>query len=138
MNRLGFLLGGLAAVALALPAAAADKIKIGVITTFSGPSGFNGTSTRDAMNLALQTLGGKIGGLPTEILFEDDQQKPDQGVALANKYLRSDKVDIIVGATFSNVTIAMYVPIVKAETVIISSIAGPSQIAGKGCSPYFF
>jgi branched-chain amino acid transport system substrate-binding protein len=127
-----------AATALALPARAADKIKIGVISTFSGPSGFNGTSTRDAMNLAVEHLGGKIGGLPVELLFEDDQQKPDQGVAIANKYLRSDKVDLIIGSTFSNVTIAMYVPIVKAETVIISSIAGPSQIAGKGCSPYYF
>ena len=138
MNRSGVILGCLVAAALALPAAAADKLKIGVITTFSGPSGFNGTSTRDAMNLAIEHLGGKIGGLPTELLFEDDQQKPDQGVAIANKFLRSDKVDLIIGSTFSNVTIAMYVPIVKAETVIISSIAGPSQIAGKGCSPYYF
>ncbi|HUB96208.1 MAG TPA: ABC transporter substrate-binding protein, partial [Stellaceae bacterium] len=130
----------LIATALSLPGAAnaADKIKIGVISTFSGPSGFNGTSTRDAMNLALANLGGTLGGLPAQFLFEDDQQKPDQGVAIANKYLREDKVDMIVGATFSNITIAMYVPIVKAETVIISSIAGPSQIAGKGCSPYFF
>ena len=128
----------LAGVVFALPAQAADKIKIGVISTFSGPSGFNGTSTRDAMNLAVEHLGGKIGGLPTELLFEDDQQKPDQGVSIANKYLRQEKVDIIIGSTFSNVTIAMYVPIVKAETIIISSIAGPSQIAGKGCSPYYF
>ncbi|HXP73511.1 MAG TPA: ABC transporter substrate-binding protein [Stellaceae bacterium] len=134
--HMALLLG--AAACLAQPAASADKIKIGIISTFSGPSGFNGTSTRDAMNLALAHLGGTIGGLPAELLFEDDQQKPDQGVAIANKYLRSDKVDMIVGATFSNITIAMYVPIVKAETVIISSIAGPSQIAGKGCSPYFF
>ena len=138
MHRSGLILAGIAAVALALPAAAADKFKIGVITTFSGPSGFNGTSTRDAMNLAIEHLDGKIGGLPTELLFEDDQQKPDQGVTIANKYLRSDKVDLIIGATFSNVMIAMYVPIVKAKTVIISSIAGPSQIAGKGCSSYFF
>ena len=138
MRRLGLIAGAVAAATLALPAAGADKIKIGVISTFSGPSGFNGTSTRDAMNLALGNLGGKIGGLPAELLFEDDQQKPDQGVSIANKYLRSDKVDMIIGAMFSNVTIAMYVPIVKAETIIISSIAGPSQIAGKGCSPYFF
>ena len=129
---------GLATLAAPLPAMAADHLKIGVITTLSGPSGFNGTSTRDAMKLAIEHLGGKIGGLPVELLVEDDQQKPDNGVQLANKFLRSDKVDLIIGATFSNVTIAMYVPIVKAETVIISTIAGPSQIAGKGCSPYFF
>jgi branched-chain amino acid transport system substrate-binding protein len=117
---------------------AADKLKIGVITTLSGPSGFNGTSTRDAINLAIENLGGKVGGLPIEVLLQDDQQKPDQGVEIAQKYLHEDKVDFVIGATFSNVTIAMYQPIVKAETIIISSIAGPSQIAGKGCSPYFF
>jgi branched-chain amino acid transport system substrate-binding protein len=126
------------AVFAAAPAVAADHLKIGVITTLSGPSGFNGTSTRDAMNLAIANLGGKVGGLPVQLLIEDDQQKPDVGVQIADRFLRSDKVDLIVGATFSNVTLAMYVPIVKAETVIISSIAGPSQIAGKGCSPYFF
>ena len=119
-------------------AGAADKLKIGVLTTLSGPSGFNGTQTRDAMQLAVEHLGGKIGDLPVELLFEDDQQKPDAGVQIVNKFLRSDKVDLIVGATFSNITIAAYVPAVKAETVFISSIAGPSQIAGKGCSPYFF
>ncbi len=123
---------------VASSAHAADKIKIGVITTLSGPSAFNGTSTRDAINLAIEHLGGKVGGLPVEVLIQDDQQKPDQGVEIALKYLHEDKVDVVIGATFSNVTIAMYQPIVKAETVIISSIAGPSQIAGKGCSPYFF
>jgi branched-chain amino acid transport system substrate-binding protein len=128
----------LTAIALATPAHAVDKLKIGVMTTLSGPSGFNGTQTRDAMNLAVEHLGGKVGGLPVELLFEDDQQKPDAGVQIVNKFLRSDKVDLIVGATFSNITIAAYVPAVKAETVFISSIAGPSQIAGKGCSPYFF
>lgn len=128
----------IAALLLPIAANAAQSIKVGVISTFSGPSGFNGSSTRDAMNLALDNLGGKLGGLPAQFLFTDDQQKPDVGVSIANKYLREDKVDLIVGATFSNITIAMYVPIVKAETVIISSIAGPSQIAGAGCSPYFF
>lgn len=125
-------------IILALPAGAAEKLKIGVITTLSGPGATNGRETQDGMRLALDHLGGTLGGLPVELLVADDQAKPDNGVQIANKFLHEDKVDLVVGATFSNVTIAMYQPIVKAETVIISTVAGPSAIAGKGCSPYFF
>src|SRR5207249_1871545 len=68
-----------AAILLALPAYAADSVKIGFVTTLSGPAGIIGKHMKDASDLALAMLGGKIGGLPAEILYGDDQFKPDVG-----------------------------------------------------------
>ena len=134
----------LAATGLALslailhPAGAAESIKVGLVTTLSGPAGIIGSQVSDGARLALAHLNGKIGGLRAELLIEDDHQKPDLGVEVANKFLHSDKVDAIIGGTFSNITLAMVGPIERAETVIISAVAGPSQLAGKECSRYFF
>ena len=120
------------------PAAAADQIKIGLITTLSGPQAVMGNPMRDAASLALEMLGGKIGGLPAEIVFGDDQQKPDVGRQIIEKFLQKDHVDFITGVLGSNVLLAIYQPVINSKTVIISANSGPHQIAGAMCSPYFF
>ena len=81
-----------AAAALALlagPATAQDKtIKIGFISTFSGPAGAIGTDMKNAVELALDHLGHKFNGVPVEVIYEDDQQKPEVGVQKTQKLLR--------------------------------------------------
>jgi branched-chain amino acid transport system substrate-binding protein len=119
-------------------ASAADKVKIGLITTLSGPEAVMGNPMRDSANLALSMLGGKIGGLPAEIVFGDDQQKPDLGRQQAEKMLQKDKVDFITGMLGSNVLLAVYQQIVQSHTILISANSGPHQLAGDMCSPYFF
>jgi branched-chain amino acid transport system substrate-binding protein len=52
--------------------------------------------------------------------------------------LERDKVDFVVGPIFSNVAVAVHKPIVDANTFYISTNAGPSNLAGKQCNPYFF
>lgn len=135
ISRAGCIVCG---VMLAASAQAADRITIGLITPLSGPAGIIGANVRDAARLALQHLGGKIGGLPATLIVEDDQQKPDLGVQLTDKLIRSDKADVIVAGTFSNITLALVGPAERAHTVIVSSVAGPSQLAGKDCSRFFF
>jgi hypothetical protein len=83
--------------ALALPAQAADKIKIGFISTLSGPGGVLGAAIRDGFNLALENTGGKVGGLPAEVMIEDDQQKPDVARQLDNRMIKRDKADLMTG-----------------------------------------
>ena len=97
-----------------------------------------GNDIRDGMRLALDHLNNRVGGLPTTVLVEDDRQKPDVAVELANKFVRQDRVDALIGFSFSNLLLAAYQPVVQSETVLISSNPGPSQIAGKDCSKYFF
>jgi branched-chain amino acid transport system substrate-binding protein len=120
------------------PAFAADKIKIGLITTLSGPEAVMGNPMRDSAELALSMLGGKIGGLPAEIVYGDDQQKPDVGRQIAERMLQKDKVDVITGILGSNVLLAIYDQIIRTKTLLLSGNAGPHQMAGEQCSPYFF
>ena len=121
-----------------LPAMAADQLKIGFITTLSGPSAAIGIDIRDGFNLALKNAGGKFGGVATEILFGDDQMNTDTGKQLADRMLKKDKVQLMTGVVFSNVLMAMINPIVKSETFYLSPNSGPSLLAGEQCSPYFF
>ncbi|MGE4368652.1 MAG: ABC transporter substrate-binding protein [Burkholderiaceae bacterium] len=117
---------------------AQEPIKIGFIGTMSGPAAALGQDQYDAFMLAIQQKGGKLGGVPVEVIREDDQLKPDVGVQAATKLLKSDNVPIITGVTFSNVMMAIHKPITDAEVFLIGSNAGPAPIAGKQCSSYFF
>lgn len=123
---------------VAAPAGAADRVKVGFIATFSGPIGQVGQHLYDGFMLGVDHAGGKLGGLATEVLKEDDQLKPDVGIQVAKKLLERDRVDFVVGTIFSNVMMAIYRPIVDSKTFLIGSNAGPSPIAGAQCSPWFF
>lgn len=124
--------------AVALPVCAADKLKLGFMTTLSGPAAVIGNDIRDGMRLAIEHLDNRVGGLPTTVIVEDDRQKPDTAVELANKFVRQDRVHAVIGLSFSNLLLAIYPVVVESQTVLISSNPGPSQIAGKECSRFFF
>jgi branched-chain amino acid transport system substrate-binding protein len=125
--------------ALVQPAWAQQKtVKIGFLSTFSGPTAAIGNDMRNAFELALDHLDHKIGGLPVEVIYEDDTQKPDIGVQKTQKLIESDKVDFIVGYIWSNVILASLKPLVDSKTVTVVTNAGASQLAGDQCSPYVF
>jgi branched-chain amino acid transport system substrate-binding protein len=123
---------------MAQPAMAADTVKIGFVGTFSGPAAAIGNDMRDGFNLGLEHLGRQMAGKPVEVLFEDDTQKPEVGKQKTDKLIESDHVNFLTGYGFSNVLLASLLPAVNSQTFIISANAGPSQIAGEQCSPYFF
>jgi branched-chain amino acid transport system substrate-binding protein len=133
------LMGTAALVVLGVaPAWAQQSVKIGFVSTFSGPTAVIGNDMRNSFELALDHLGRKMGGKPVEVIYEDDQQKPEVGVQKSQKLVESDKVDFVVGYIWSNVLLASLKPVVDSQTFLISANAGPSQIAGEQCSPYFF
>src|SRR6202451_2903826 len=136
--RTRFGLAGATVLALAQPAAAADTIKIGFVSTFSGPTAVIGNDMRNSFELALDHMGRKMGGLPVEVIYEDDQQKPDVGKQKTEKLVQSDHVDFTAGYIWSNVLLASLKTAVDSQTFLISANAGPSQLAGDLCSPYVF
>jgi branched-chain amino acid transport system substrate-binding protein len=136
--RTAFWLAGATALALTAPAFAGDSIKIGFVSTFSGPTAVIGNDMRNSFELALDHLGRKIGGKPVEVIYEDDQQKPDVGKQKTEKLVQSDHVDFIAGYIWSNVLLASLKTAVDSQTFLISANAGPSQLAGELCSPYVF
>jgi branched-chain amino acid transport system substrate-binding protein len=130
-----------AAAAFALTTTVADaqeKLKIGLLTTLSGPPAVLGQQQRNGFQLALKTLGGKLGGREVELIVEDDELKPDVAVSKAQALVERDKVDFVVGPVFSNILGAILKPVTDSGTFLISPNAGTSSFAGKDCNPNLF
>jgi len=126
-------------VVAAMPAPAQQKsVKIGFVSTFSGPTAVIGNDMRNSFELALDHLGRKIGGLPVEVIYENDEQRPDVGRQKTEKLIQSDRVNFVAGYIWSNVLLASLKPVVDSQTFLVSANAGPSQIAGELCSPFYF
>ncbi len=132
----------IAAAALALVAGPAlaqqQTVKIGFISTFSGPVAAIGNDMKNSFELALDHHGRKLGGLPVEVTYADDQLKPEVGVQKTQELIESDHVDFVVGYIWSNVLLASLKPLVDSKTMTVVTNAGPSQFAGALCSPYVF
>jgi branched-chain amino acid transport system substrate-binding protein len=124
--------------AASVSAAAEYKAKIGLIVTLSGPAAVLGGQVRDGFNLAVKTLGGKLGGLDAEVVVVDDELKPDVAVTKVKGLLERDQVNFVVGPVFSNILIAIHKPVVESNAFLISPNAGTSNFAGKQCNPNFF
>jgi branched-chain amino acid transport system substrate-binding protein len=134
-----FFAGVLAAgVAFATPAVAQQKIKIGFITTFSGPQGVMGQYMKDSVELALDHLGRKVGGLDVEMFYGDDQVKPDVGVQVAEEMLKKHQVDFMSGIIWSNVMMAVVPVVTGAGKIMVGSNAGASPLAGSQCNELYF
>lgn len=130
--------GLLAAAATAPPAYGADEVKIGFVTTLTTGAGVIGRDMKDAVDLAVEHIGGKMAGLDVEVLYEDDGFKPETGKQKTDKLVKSDDVDFVAGFIWSHVLLASRKSVLDAGKFLISSNAGPSQLAGKLCHENFF
>ena len=127
-----------AALLAANGAQAADELKIGFLTTLSGPGAGTGQDIRDAFTLAIKMNGGKLGGLPVNISITDDQNNPVAARQTVERYIKRDKVDIITGPVFSSVVLPIVPGILQSDTIFISTNTGPADYAGEKCDPNFF
>jgi branched-chain amino acid transport system substrate-binding protein len=139
MNRICRRLA-LAAVfaATASAAVAQEKLKVGIITTLTGPAAVLGQQQRNGFQLALKTLGDKLGGRDAEVIVQDDELKPDVAVSKVKSLVERLKVDFVVGPIFSNILIAIMKPVTDDKVFLISPNAGTSNFAGKECNPNYF
>jgi branched-chain amino acid transport system substrate-binding protein len=120
---------------LAAGAAMAEgKVKVGMITTLSGGGAGLGIDARDGFMLALKLSGSDA----VEVVIEDDQQKPEIAVQLADKMIQAENVDVLTGIIWSNLAMAVVPSAVAQDKIYLSVNAGPSALAGKGCHPNYF
>jgi branched-chain amino acid transport system substrate-binding protein len=132
-------LATIAALMLVAHAAAAqDKIRIGLIYTLSGAPSTLGQQSKNGFELALKSLGGKMGGKDVELFVADDELKPDVAIQKVRGMLERDRVDFVVGPIFSNILVAIHKPVIDAGKILISTNAGTSNFAGAGCNANFF
>ncbi|MGX1497805.1 branched-chain amino acid transport system substrate-binding protein [Labrenzia sp. MBR-25] len=127
-------LAAAAALAIGLGSANAEPVKVGMITTLSGGGAGLGIDVRDGFMLAVKQAGNK----DLQVVIEDDQQKPDIAVQLADKMIQSEKVDVLTGIIWSNLAMAVVPSATAQGKFYLSPNAGPSALAGKGCHPNYF
>jgi len=117
---------------------AQQTIKIGFVGTFSGAGAAFGEDMYDAFMLPVERNGGKLGGVPVQVVRKDSQFKPEVANQVVDELLDRDNVSIIVGVTFSNEMLAIYQKVIGRNVFIVGSNASPSQLAGAQCSPLYF
>ena len=91
------LIAAAAASFLVGTAAHAETVKVGYMTTLSGSAGIIGKQMQNAVNLAMDHTGGKLGGMDAEVIFADDQRKPDVAKQLANRLIKAIKLMSLLG-----------------------------------------
>jgi branched-chain amino acid transport system substrate-binding protein len=138
MRRLAVAAAIAAAALLPGLAAAQAPIRIGYISSFTGPEAGTSKDMGDGFKLAIKLMDSRMGRRKVEVIYGDDQLKPDIARQLADKMVQSDGVQIIAGINLSNMMLAIAKPVLDSGIFLISANAGPSQMAGKNCHPHFF
>jgi branched-chain amino acid transport system substrate-binding protein len=115
-----------------------QKLKIGFISTMSGPPAIIGKHMKDSVELALEHLNHRVGGLETEVFYGDDQFKPEVGVQLAEEMLKKNQVDFVSGIIWSNVMMAVAPVVTGAGKIMVGANAGASPLAGAQCNQLYF
>ena len=128
----------IASAIIATGAAQAAEVKIGFVTTLTTPAGVIGEDMKNSVELALEHIDNKMGGLDVVLIMEDDGFKPDIGKQKTDKLVKQDDVDFVAGYIWSHVLLASAKSVLDADKFLISANAGPSQMAGKRCDKNFF
>ena len=123
-------------LSLSLPAIAAEPVKIGVITTLSGPGGYLGQDALDAFKLGI--VDGKLGGVAVQLLSEDAAMNPGNAKRIAERFLQAEKVKIVTGTIFTNVAEAIVPDVLEAGAFYVGPNSGPTEFSGKGCHKNYF
>lgn len=138
LRRRSLLAAGGAVLAAPAVHAQSTPIKVGVVAVLTGPQAALGSQLRDGWALGMRHLNNQLGGRAVETIVIDDELRPDVAVTKVRAALERDRVDFVVGVVFSNILQAIMRPVTEANTFLISTNAGPSTFAGRGCNPFFF
>ncbi|MCW5771200.1 MAG: ABC transporter substrate-binding protein, partial [Rhodospirillaceae bacterium] len=137
------LAAGFALACAAVPGSvSAQELRIGFMNTMTGGGAVIGRHQVNGWHLGLEHEGwmkdgDKLGGVPTKIFEADDQQKPDVGLANVEKFLKQDKVQLVVGIIWSNILVPVQKVVMDAKVGLVGTNAGTSLIAGASCNPLF-
>ena len=130
----------LTATALATIASspASGDIKIGFVTTLTTPAAVIGRDMHDAVELALEHIGGRMGPEAVEVIYGDDEFNAQKGKQATERLVLRDDVDLVTGYIWSNVLLASAPVVLSAGKLLISANAGPAPMAGRRCHENFF
>lgn len=119
-------------------AQAADKIKVGFMLPYTGTYASLGNAITNGFKQYVAENGGKLGGREIEYYTVDDESDPAKATENANKLVKRDKVDLLVGTVHSGVALAMAKVARENKTLLIVPNAGADEITGPLCAPNVF
>ncbi len=121
-------------------ALAADPIKIGVLTSFSGTLAPVGQQVKMGIELAAKDINAAGGILkrPILLVFEDDESNPQVAARKAEKLYQQDKVDFITGTIHSGATLALAQIAERNDKLAATTVSYSSNITGAQCNPNMF
>lgn len=128
----------IAASLMASAAFAGGEVKIGFVTTLTTPAAIIGNDMKNAVDLAMEHLGGMAGDTKLTVIYGDDGFAPDTGKQVSDKLVKQDNVDVVAGYIWSHVLLASRKSVLDAGKILISANAGPSPMAGPLCDKNFF
>jgi len=131
------LLAGALALA-AGTATAADKIKVGFMLPYSGTYAALGAAIENGFKLYVAEQGGKLGGRELEYFKVDDESNPAKASENANRLIKRDQVDVLVGTVHSGVAMALAKAAKGSDTTLFVTNAGADAITGPMCGPGIF
>lgn len=138
--KTSFAAAAVCAVALAATTAGAEisdgKVKIAVLNDMSGAyADATGMGSVEAVRMAIEEFGGQVAGMPIELVYADHQNKPDVGASIANRWIDTEQVDVIVDVPTSSVALAVQEITREKNRAFLISGAGAEQLTGEACSP---
>jgi branched-chain amino acid transport system substrate-binding protein len=130
----------LAATLIAAGAAQAqsDKIKVGLMLPYTGTFAALGVAIENGFRLYLEENGGKLGGKTVEFFKVDDESDPAKATDNANKLVKRDNVDVLVGTVHSGVAMALAKVARDNNTLLIIPNAGADALTGPLCAANVF
>ncbi len=116
---------------------AQEKLKIGFITDMSSLyADVEGKNGALAIQMAIDDFGGKVNGMPIELLSADHQNKPDIAAAKAREWIDTQGLTMLFGGTSSGTALAMAKLAQEKKRVFMVNGAGSSALTNEQCSPY--
>ncbi len=118
--------------------AQAPKLKVGLMLPYSGTFAALGTAIENGFKLYIAEQGGKVGGREIEYFKVDDESDPAKATDNANKLVKRDNVDVIIGTVHSGVAMAMAKVAKDNGTLLIIPNAGAVAVTGPMCAESIF
>jgi branched-chain amino acid transport system substrate-binding protein len=114
------------------------KVKLGLMLPYTGTYAALGKNIDEALRLAINETGGKLGGRDVDYVVLDDESEPAKGAENANKLVTRDKVDFLIGTVHSGVAMAMVKVATDNDTMLLIPNAGADAATGPACAPNIF
>lgn len=127
-----------ACASLALGGPAHAEVRVGFMAAMTGPLGITGQEMKRGLDLAMEHLGGRLGGQEAVVVVANDQASPTTAVTELTRLVEREKVSIVLGIGAANVAMALVQPTARANVTLLLAHAGPNQLAGKDCAAHVF